>query len=307
MNAAFWDGFLIHDGTIIQKTIVRKFGKEELARLAFIMLAVLTQGMITSISDAEESTAGREALSTRTLRVCADPNNLPYSNDKGEGFENKIAELLSAELGLPIQYTWFPQSFGFIRKTLKLRRCDLVIGIATTSELVQNTNPYYHSVYSMVFREDSGINSNDLKLDKIKEKKFGVVAGTPPASLLAKYGLMRQVKPYLLVVDTRLFKPAKDAVADVLNGETDVAMVWGPLAGYYVQQFNQNSSNPRLVIAPMVHEDNSIRLDFTISMAVRKREYVWKHKINLALAKLQPAVDQILGEYGVPLVDKVGE
>lgn len=269
---------------------------------SFLIVALL-QCMAASITSAAQSTDGREALAKNVLRVCADPNNLPYSNDKGEGFENKIASLLGEAFDLPVRYTWFPQSVGFIRKTLQLRRCDLVIGISTTSELVQNTNPYYHSVYAMVFREDSGIDPNGLKLEKIKDKKFGVVARTPPATLLAKNGLMRQVKPYSLVVDTRLLKPVRDAISDVLTGEIEVAMVWGPLAGYHVQQFNKDSTTPKLVMVPMLNEDKSIRYDFTISMAMRRGETTWKHTINETLAKLQPQIDQILTDYGIPLLD----
>lgn len=272
------------------------------ATLLSALFLSLCLGWLTS-AQAAQNTAGREAHSTRSLRVCADPNNLPYSNDKGEGFENKIAALLGAELGLPIHYTWFPQSVGFLRRTLKLKRCDLVIGISTTSELVQNTNPYYHSVYAMVFRTDSGIVPEGLNLDKIKDKNFGVIARTPPASLLAKNGLMRQVKPYSLVVDTRHFKPVREAIQDVLDGVTDVAMVWGPLAGYYTQQFNQDASTPSLSMVPMLNEDKTIRLDFTISMAVRQREKAWKHTIDQALAKLQKEIDEVLISYGVPLLN----
>lgn len=274
-----------------------------IAMLKFILINVMLLCTAASIASAAQNTDGREALATNALRVCADPNNLPYSNNKGEGFENKIASLLGKELELPIHYTWFPQSVGFIRKTLQLRRCDLVIGISTTSELVQNTNPYYHSVYAMVFREDSGIDPHGLTLDKIKDKKFGVVARTPPATLLAKNGLMRQVKPYSLVVDTRLLKPVRDAVSDVLAGEIDVAMVWGPLAGYHVLQFNKDDKTPKLLMVPMLNEDKSIRLDFTISMAMRRGETTWKHTINETLIKLQPQIDQILTEYGIPLLD----
>jgi ABC-type amino acid transport substrate-binding protein len=141
---------------------------KNITRFVLVALGILLS-TITNLSIAAQSTEGREALSTQTLRVCADPKNLPYSNDKGEGFENKIAELLAKELSIPVHYTWFPQTVGFVRKTLKLRRCDLIIGISTTSDLVQNTNPYYHSVYAMVFREDSGIDPNGLTLEKIKD------------------------------------------------------------------------------------------------------------------------------------------
>ena len=145
-------------------------------------------------------TAQRVDLVNRTaLRVCADPANMPFSNDKGEGFENKIAEIVAAELKLPVEYTWFPQATGFIRQTLFAKRCDVVMGYAQGDELVLNTNPYYRSTYALVHRRGSGLDGIDSLADpRLKGKRIGVIAGTPPASIMAQLGLIQHAKPYPL-------------------------------------------------------------------------------------------------------------
>ena len=161
----------------------------------------------------------REARMTSVLRVCADANNLPYSNKMEEGFENEIAQLIAGELGLSVRYTWWPQTIGFVRNTLRLRRCDLIVGIGSGNELVQNTNPYYRSVYTMVYRGKSGLGATTLSDPKLKSLRFGVVAGTPPATLLAMYDLIGQARSYQLTVDTRYFSPARQAIDDVAAGK----------------------------------------------------------------------------------------
>ncbi len=264
-------------------------------------------GLMLAFSLATESaiaagTQGRQALATSVLRVCADPSNLPFSNDKLEGFENRIIEILAAELGLEVRYTWFPQSIGFVRNTLRLRECDLISGITTTSELVQNTNHYYHSVYTMVYRRDSGITATTMSDPQLKEKKLGVVAGTPPSNLLAMHGLLGNLKPYHLVADTRRDLPAKTAVDDVTSGETDVAFIWGPIVAYYPRE-----SGSDLVLVPLVNEGKATRLNFRVSMAVRYNETDWKRVVNAALKEIQPQTDAILREYGVPLLNDRGE
>ena len=177
-----------------------------------------------------------EVLDRTTLRVCADPSNLPFSNKAGEGFENKIAELVAAELGIPVRYTWFPQVVGFVRNTLRARKCDLVIGISLGFELLQNSNFYYRSTYVLVIRPDSGLAFNSLEDPALKGLKLGAVAGTPPASLLVEYRLLDNLRPYQLMVDTRFEKPGKKMVEDVAAGEIDVGLVWGPIGGYYAKQ-----------------------------------------------------------------------
>lgn len=246
--------------------------------------------------------SSRQALTTSILRVCADPSNLPFSNDKLEGFENKIISLIAERLELDVQYTWFPQTIGFVRNTLRMRDCDLISGITTTSELVQNTNPYYHSAYVMVYKKDSGITATSVSKSVLEDKKLGVIAGTPPANLIAQQGLLKNVKPYQLVADTRHHKPAREAVSDVANGITDIAFVWGPLAAFHAREFDTE-----LVLIPMVNENTRTRLTFRVSMAVRYNETDWKHKINSVLDELSPQMDEILRSYGVPLLDEKGQ
>ena len=139
-----------------------------------------------------------------SLRVCADPANLPFSNEKGEGFENRLAELIAEKLSVPVLYTWFPQVTGFIRNTLRAHKCDLVMGYAQGHELVQNTNHYYRSAYALLYRADSGLDGvESLDDPRLKDKRIGIIAGTPPATIMALNGLIGKAKPYPLVVDRR--------------------------------------------------------------------------------------------------------
>lgn len=263
-------------------------------------LMVLTF-LTASPTQAAEGTS-RQALTSSILRVCADPDNLPFSNKAREGLENRIIELVGAKLGLKIRYTWFPQSTGFVRNTLRLRECDLISGITTTSERVQNTNPYYHSVYSMVYRRDSGLKANSMSDPALKKLKLGIVAGTPPATVVAQLGLLGNIKPYHLVADTRRYKPVRRAMLDVASGETDVAFIWGPIAAHYASKISNN-----LVVVPLVNEDGQVRLNFRVSMAVRYNETDWKRVINSVLKDIQPEIDVILREFNVPLLNDLGE
>ena len=241
----------------------------------------------------------REARVTKILRVCADANSLPFSNKKEEGFENKIARLIAEELKQPIRYNWWPQTIGFVRNTLRLRRCDLIVGIGTGNELVQNTNPYYRSIYTMVYRQDSGLKATSLSDPALKSLRFGVIAGTPPATLLAKYGLIGQARPYHLTVDTRFFSPTRQAIEDVAAGKIDIALIWGPTAGYFAKR-----QKAALVVVPLLNEQTGVRLDFRVSMAVRANENDWKRQLNRILKRLKPKIDRILKDYGGPLLDR---
>ena len=268
----------------------------------FIYLSAVCVILVTTPMPGGAATQGREAQSSSTLRVCADPNNLPFSSRSGDGFENRIADLIAAELQRPVQYYWWPQTMGFLRNTLQARQCDLVMGVASGSDRAQNTNPYYRSVYTMVYRRDSGVSATTLADPELANLRFGVVAGTPPATLLARYGLIAQARPYHRTVDTRHFSPARRAIDDVANGETDVAVIWGPIAGYFAAQ----QSVP-LTVVPLLDEPRDVRLEFLISMAVRRNEPEWKRTLNKALRKLKPRIDQILAEYSVPMLDRKGQ
>ena len=252
-------------------------------------------------SELHAESATSQALATNYLRVCADPSNLPFSNDKEEGFENKIIDLVADELNLPVKYTWWPQTIGFVRNTLRIRLCDLIAGISTTSELVQNTNPYYRSVYTMIYRADSGFTATRISDPQLLGKRIGVVAGTPPATLLALHGLSAQAKGYQLVVDTRSFTVGELITNELEKGDIDVALVWGPIGSYYAAK-----SDVEFKVIPLLEENPQIRLDFRISMATRYNEVEWKRKVNRILRKLQPKIDEILVSYHVPLLDELG-
>lgn len=258
--------------------------------------------LCTISAQLQAATTSRQALTTSILRVCADPSNLPFSNDKLEGLENKIIELIADKLELNVRYTWFPQTIGFVRNTLRMRDCDLISGITTTSELVQNTNPYYHSAYTMIYRADSGIDATSMRDPQLADKKLGVVAGTPPANIIAQLGLLKNLKPYHLIADTRHHKPARNAIVDVAEGVTDVAFVWGPLAAFHAKELDVD-----LKVIPLTNENTRTRLTFRVSMAVRYNETDWKHRINDVLAELKPQINEVLNEYGVPLLDDKGQ
>jgi quinoprotein dehydrogenase-associated probable ABC transporter substrate-binding protein/PQQ-dependent catabolism-associated CXXCW motif protein len=242
-----------------------------------------------------------ELVDRDTLRVCADPNHLPFSNEAGEGFENKIAELLAADLGVDVAYTWHPQVIGFVRNTLGARACDLVMGITTTSEVMQNTNPYYRSSYALVQRADAGAKVTSLGDPKLADLRIGAVAQTPPIDVLAQRALLKNVRPYQLMVDTRYDDPGRQMVEDVAAGEIDVGVLWGPIAGYWAKQ----QSVPMEVV-PLTGENAGVRLDFRITMGLRRNEPEWKGILNDFLAKHKAEIQEILLEYGVPLLDERG-
>ncbi len=265
-----------------------------------LTVAALIGCLALSVSDGAMAQTS-EAVDRSSLRVCADPANLPFSNRAGEGFENKIAELLAAELGVPVRYTWYPQATGFVRQTLMARKCDVVIGISLGFELLQNTNPYYRSSYALVYRADSGFSATSLDDPGLKALRLGVVAGTPPSSLMAKYGLLGRVRPYQLVADTRFDHPAKQMIDDVAAGEVDVGVLWGPIAGYYAKQHN-----PKLSVVPLETRAGEVRMDYRITMGIRFNEPNWKHELNDLIKTKQPEINAILSDYGVPLLDDQG-
>jgi quinoprotein dehydrogenase-associated probable ABC transporter substrate-binding protein len=242
-----------------------------------------------------------ELVDPNTFRVCADPRNLPFSDQAGEGFENKLAELFASKLGEPTSYTYYPQVIGFVRNTLNALRCDVIMGVAVGDDLVQTTNPYYHTTYALVFRPDSGLDSvQSLEDPRLKGKHLGIVAGTPPATVLVERGLMALAKPYALTVDTRVESPTRAMAHDIAARTIDAGVLWGPIAGYYAQR-----ETPRLVVAPLLKEQE--RMDFRIAMGVRRSDQDWKRRLNRLIAENQIAIDHILEEYGVPLIDEQGK
>lgn len=261
----------------------------------FLCLVLLT---LTFGSEPSAARTTYEARNREFLTVCGDPNHLPFSNKEMQGFENRIAQLIADDLDRTLRYRWWPQTIGFVRNTLKVRLCDLVMGVTSVNELLQNTNPYYRSVYTLVYRKDSGLDILTLADPALKNLRLGIVAGTPPATLLTKYGLMAQTRSYERTVDTRLFSPATQAVEDVAKGNLDVAVVWGPIAGFAAKQ-----QETPLIVVPLPAKEDSVPLAFNVSMGIRRRETNWKHQLNSELEKLAPRIEEILLEYDIPLLD----
>lgn len=268
-------------------------------RVASLVLAFALVVPAAGATAAETATS--DLVDRSTLRVCADPGNLPFSNRAGEGFENKIAELLADELGVPLEYTYYPDTMGFIRNTLDAKRCDLVIGVTSVNEMVQNTNPYYSSTYALVYRADSGLDIESLADPALEDLRIGAVAKTPPVTVLARQGLLGNMKPYRLMVDTRHDLPGRDLVEDVAAGKLDIGVVWGPIAGYWAKQ-----QDVPMTVVPLVGEASGTALAFRISMGVRRGEPDWKHRLNELIDAEQEAINRVLVDYGVPLLDRRG-
>jgi quinoprotein dehydrogenase-associated probable ABC transporter substrate-binding protein len=269
-----------------------------LKALGIVILAAAFPAAAASVSWAVDQP---EAVDRSALRVCSDPGNMPFSNQKGEGFENKIAELIAAKLGVPVRYTWFPQATGFLRNTLRARRCDIVIGMASGAELVLSTNPYYRSTYVMVTRKEDGITADRLDDPALKSLRIGLIAGTPPAGVAARNGLMLHATPYDLLVDTRYDSPSRRMVDDLVAKRIDVALLWGPLGGYFAA-----SHGDALTITPLVHEAKADRMEYYIAMGVRPGEHRWKYEIDQVVAENKEQITAILREYHVPLIDLQG-
>ena len=244
-----------------------------------------------------------DAVNRTVLRVCATPANLPYSDEKGEGFENKIAQIIAEELERKgVEYTRFPQGMGFVRKTLSEKRCDLIMGTVQADEFTLNTNPYYRTTYALLTKKGSGLEDITSILDpRLKGKRVGIQAGAPAADYVAKAGLMPTAKSYLFIVDTRYENPMQDMANDVRSGEIDVGILWGPHAGWYAKHGGEE-----LHVSPMLEakQPGLPNLEYRITMGVRANETAWKHEINNVIAKRQGDIDKILLDYGVPLVDE---
>jgi quinoprotein dehydrogenase-associated probable ABC transporter substrate-binding protein len=264
------------------------------------IVATLVDREVSLAQTTEGTDLSIELVDPRVLRVCADPRNLPFSNEKGEGFENKLAELFAEKLQKKLDYMYFPQAAGFVRMTLAAHRCDVIMGFPQGDDLVQGTNPYYRTAYALVAKQGGGLDEvATLEDERLKGKRIGVVAGTPPATNMAANGLMTNAKPYPLMIDTRVDSSATAMIKDLTSGEIDAAVLWGPMAGYYARQ-----ANPPLHVTPLVKETTGPRLVYRIGMGVRPADQNWKRLLNRLIQENQPAINKILLDFGVPLLDE---
>jgi mxaJ protein len=238
------------------------------------------------------------------LRVCADPNNLPFSNEQGEGFENRIATLVARELGRPLEYFWLPQRRGFIRNSLNVQRCDVVIGVPAQYGLLQPTRSYYRSSYAFVSRRDRRLRIDSFDAPSLKRLTIGIqITGddynNPPAAQeLASRHMIQNVRGFPVYGDYSRPDPQRDIVDAVADGRLDVAIVWGPLAGYYAQR----ESTP-LDVRPVagLSNDAASRFIFDIAMGVRREDTALRAALDTVITRRGDAMRQILRAYGVPL------
>jgi len=259
------------------------------------------------------TTAAQDARTA--FRPCIDPSNLPFANDKGEGFENRIAELFAGKLGLPVQSYSFPQRMGFIRNTLRYKlpgqdfRCDIVMSVPADYDQAWSTAPYYRSTYALVYPRGKGLDKVRTGSDlfalpsDVRDKlTIGIYDKSPASVWLAKHGMEAQAKPYQMLSPDPDQYPGSIIDKDLAQGKIDAAIVWGPIAGYYAKRV---TSVP-LVVIPLKSEPG-VKFDYEIAMGVRYGEREWKATVEKLISENQATITAILREYGVPLVNERGE
>ena len=271
--------------------------------LAFAAMAAVAA---STVAGAAERTA---------FKVCADPHYLPWSNERGEGYENRIATLLAGALNLPVEYTWFPQRMGFIRNTLRARgadgeyKCDVVMGLPTGFELAITTEPYYHSTYALVYVRGRGLDDVEsvadlLALEPSRRGKirFGLAERNPGTIWLARHGLLDQIEiAYASQHGDPELHPGQLEQNDLLAGKIDVTIMWGPIAGH----FARSQADVQIAVIPMASEPG-VRMHFGISAGVRFGQKARKEELQKLLDDNADAIDAILREHRVPLVDADG-
>lgn len=261
--------------------------------------------LVPAWAQAQEAGEARKAL-----KVCQDPNNLPFSNLGGEGIENRIAEVFGKSLGLPVTYFSFPQRLAFVRNTLRYKlpgedyRCDLVMGVPEGFDQVSATKPYFRSTYAMVFAKGKGLDGiktqqDFLALDPavLRKLRIGLYDRSPASEWLARHGLIEQAVPYPIMSPRPDQYPGEIIEQDLAAGKIDVAIVWGPIAGFFAKRVK----SPELTVVPMQSE-KGVKFDFQIAMGVRHGERAWKQQVEKLIADNRQAIEAILTEFNVPLL-----
>src|ERR1700722_4362727 len=271
-----------------------------------ILAGVLAFGVVAlqpvaASAQANNGEAGSlELVDPNVFRACGDPRNLPFSNDKSEGFENKLAELFAAKLGKKLSNTSFPQATGFVRMTLGSYRCDVIMGFPQGDDQAQSTVPYYRTTYALIAKRGSGIEDVTAINDpRLRDKRIGIVAKTPPSTGMAVNGLLAKAKSYPLFIDTRADSSAQAMIDDLNQGNIDCGILWGPMAGYYASQ-----TKPPLVVAPLVKETTGPQMMYRIGMAVRPADQEWKRTLNKLITENQDEINKLLISYNIPILDE---
>jgi mxaJ protein len=233
------------------------------------------------------------------LRVCADPNNLPFSNQSRQGFENKIAEAIAQDMGATVQYTWWPNRRNYPRNTIEAKRCDVILGVPRDLPAALTTAPYYRSEFVAVYRKNSGLHIRSFDDPALAKLKIGVHVTDfdymPPGIALVRRGI-RNLVPFSLYGENEKPNPPSQIIDAVADGRIDVAFVWGPLAGYFARR-----AKTPLEIAPLPERDGVVPMAFAISAATRRNDAERNKQLQAALEHKRPEIEAILRQYGVPL------
>jgi mxaJ protein len=275
-----------------------------------VSLTPLAPVAVAHAAPAQNAATRHPPPATPVLRVCADPNNLPFSNDRREGFENRLAELVAGEMGARVEYTWWAQRRAFWRNTVKAGKCDVVVGVPADFGPALTTKPYYRSTYVFVARRGTGaarVRSFDdatLRTAKVGVQLVGDdYANTPPVAALARRGIVNNVRGYMVYGDYRKPSPPSEIVKAVARGEVDVAVAWGPMAGYFARR-----QRVPLDVVPVTPASDgpAVPLAFDISMGVRRGDATsraLRDTLDAILTRRRADVARILDAYGVPRVD----
>lgn len=254
--------------------------------------------------------AATGSASAEEFRVCADPNNLPFSDRSGAGFENKLADMVARDLGQKVAYTWHAQRRGFIRETLKAKACDVIMGVPSALDMVETTRPYYRSQYMFVTRTDARLDVTSLDDPRLRRLRIGVHligddgANTPPADALASKGIVHNIEGYMIYGDYRRAAPPARLLDAVADGDVQIAAVWGPLAGYFAAR----SAVPlRLTPITGTAAFAPLAFAFDIAVGVRHGDDDRRDQIDRILVRRQAEIHSLLDAYGVPQIPVVGD
>jgi mxaJ protein len=273
------------------------------------VLASVALGAVTTLVFAEGAPSTSNERGEGTLRVCADPNNLPFSNERRQGFENRLAELIADELGLEVSYTWWAQRRGFARNTLNAGLCDVIMGVPTTSEVGTTTRPYYRSCYVFVTRSADALDLADLDDPQLHKLSIGLhvigddFSNVPPAHALAARGIIDNVRGYSIYGDYSKPDPPRELIDALVRNEIDVAIAWGPLGGYFARK----AKVPLRVTRIASLADGPLPMVFDISIAVRRADDALRRRLDDVIAARRSDIDALLAEYGVPTLREAHE
>jgi mxaJ protein len=279
--------------------------RKDVVGCRLLVVAALIAALAMPACTARQPKTDNRQRTQRVLKVCADPNNLPYSNEKQQGFENEIASLVARDLNARVAYTWWPQRRGFVRQTLRHGDCDVIIGIPSNFDQALPTQSYYRSTYVFLSRADRHLGITSFDDPRLKKLKVGVQmigndhVNSPPAHALAKRGIIDNVAGYTVYGDYRSQAPGRDIVDAVAKGDVDVAVVWGPQAGYFARQ--QNVALDIVPVSPQI-DLPFLPFVFDISMGVRRGDNALRDQLDREIERRHDDIERILDKYGVPRV-----